>query len=430
MNKKRYAIVGTGSRSFMYMNAIINEYNLYGEIVGLCDKNKGRLEFYHKKITDLTGISVAAYSDEHFDRMIVELKPDTVIVTTGPDCTHDAYIIRAMESGCDVITEKPLTVNESKCRDILTTVKKTGRNCRVTFNYRYSPPRSQVKEIIQSGQIGEVLSIDFTWFLDTCHGADYFRRWHRKLDNSGSLLVHKATHHFDLVNWWIGDRPEEVFCFGTKRYYTPERAERLGLKPRSERCCDCPSKGKCNFYIDLGQGDLKSLYRDNEKYDGYFRDSCVFSEEIDIWDTMTVNVRYKKGALLSYILHAYSPVEGYSITFNGTSGRLEHRTCENTYISGDDTIPGELEIDATSITLIPEFCGPMTIAPWVGEGGHGGGDPILLRDIFDPYPPEDPLRRKADHIDGAYSILVGVAAYRSIQTGNPVKISKLLGDIL
>ena len=67
--------------------------------------------------------------------------------------------------------------------------------------------------------------MDFCWMLDTRHGAEYFHRWHRMRGNSGSLLVHKATHHFDLVNWWIDDIPEEVFAHGSLRYYTGATAE-------------------------------------------------------------------------------------------------------------------------------------------------------------------------------------------------------------
>jgi hypothetical protein len=241
--------------------------------------------------------------------------------------------------------------------------------------------------------------------------------------------VHKATHHFDLVNWWIDDLPQEVFAHGALSYYTPATAQRMGLADRAERCLDCPAKGRCKFYLDLRTvKNLKALYLDNEQEDGYFRDRCVFSDQINIWDTMSVTVRYRRGALLNYFLYAYSPYEGYKVAFNGTKGRIEHAACENTYISGDGTVPGELTKGNVSVTLIPEFSAPQTIEPHTGTGGHGGGDPVLLTDLFDPKPPPDPLRRKADYRDGAYSILVGVAACRSIDTGKAVHIADLLGD--
>ncbi len=136
---------------------------------------------------------------EEFDRMIAEQKPDIVIVTTV-DGYHHLYIIRGMELGCDVISEKPMTIDAGKCQKIIDTQARTGKRCTIAFNYRYSPPRTQVKEILMSGEIGEILSVDFHWMLNTFHGADYFRRWHSQKKYSGGLMVHKATHHFDLVN--------------------------------------------------------------------------------------------------------------------------------------------------------------------------------------------------------------------------------------
>ncbi len=429
-SKRRYAVVGTGSRSKMYIQAVVDKYADGCELVGFCDVNPSRMAVRKQQLP--AGYpDVRAYGAEDFDRMIAETRPDVVIVTSK-DVTHSDYIIRAMQLGCDVVTEKPMTTDEQRCTEILTAQRETGRGLQVTFNYRYSPPRSQVKEMLDAGKIGDVLSVDFHWWLDTRHGADYFRRWHRNRGNSGSLLVHKATHHFDLVNWWLGARPVEVFCMGRRAFYTPATADDIfGLAGRSERCHTCGVSGKCPFFLDLAANEgLKALYLDCEHEDGYFRDRCVFSDEIDIWDVMNVSVRYDTGATMSYSLNAYNPIEGYTIAFNGSRGRLEHRACENTYISGDGSVPGELEKSNLSITLIPAFSSPQPIEPHTGTGGHGGGDSPLLDDIFLPDPPADPLGRKAGQLDGAYSILTGVAAYRSIDAGGPVRIADLVDEEL
>ena len=87
-----------------------------------------------------------------------------------------------------------------------------------------------------SGAIGDVLSVDFHWMLDTSHGADYFRRWHGEKENSGGLMVHKSTHHFDLVNWWLSSIPEAVYASGHRKFYTPHQADRYGLTNRADRC--------------------------------------------------------------------------------------------------------------------------------------------------------------------------------------------------
>ncbi|MFW5732313.1 MAG: Gfo/Idh/MocA family oxidoreductase [Planctomycetota bacterium] len=432
MARKRYAQVGVGGRSKMYTKAICEEYSETCEIVALCDTNKGRMELKNRDIAEMGQQPVPMYDAADFDRMVAETKPDYIIVTTV-DATHHEYLIRGMELGCDVITEKPMTTDEKKCQEILRTVDKTGRNCQVTFNYRYAPHRSQVKEILDSGRIGEILSVDFTWPLDTRHGADYFRRWHRNRDNSGSLLVHKATHHFDLVNWWIADEPEEVFCHGCRTFYVPATADRLGLTERTERCTTCPHRdGDCPFVLKLEESDnLKEMYLDNEDEDGYFRDRCVFGEAIDIWDNMSVSVKYAGGAVMNYFLHTYSPWEGYQIAFNGSQGRIEHGSTQFSYISGEQEsmAPGQIKREGQYTTIMPHFKDAKdfeSVEIRKSEGGHGGGDPVLLADIFAENPPADPLHRKANQYDGAMSILVGIAGYHSIDQSKPVRIPDLL----
>ncbi len=427
-SRKRYAQVGHGGRSRMYVDAIFGDFKEYAEMVAICDINQGRLDLANEYIGTLGGQPVTTYRADEFDKMIAETKPDTVIVTSGPDSTHSDYIVRAMELGCDVITEKPMTTDDEQCRKILNTRAATGRNILVTFNYRYSPPRSQIRQMIMDDAIGEILSVDFGYMLDTRHGADYNRRWHRQRENSGSLLVHKSTHHFDLINWFLNDMPEQVFCHASHSYYKPETAERMGLANRGPRCHGCAEKDNCKFYLNLEDGKLmQDMYLNCEDEDyGYVRDKCVFSDEIDIWDNMSISVRYKRGTLMNYMLHTYSPYEGYRIAFNGTKGRIEHLCCENTYVSGDGTVPGELKKDNVSTTLIPEFGAPQVIEVATGEGGHGGGDPILLTDIFHPDPPADPLKRKAGQKDGTYSILIGVAACKSIDTGSAINIEDLI----
>jgi len=359
--------------------------------------------------------------------MIAETKPDTVIVTCQ-DSFHDTYICRAMELGCDVITEKPMTIDAERAQRILDTQKRTGRKVRVTFNYRYSPPRTQVKDLLMSGVIGDILSVDFQWMLDTYHGADYFRRWHRNKQNSGGLLVHKSTHHFDLVNWWLSAMPKEVVATGHRRFATPETAKRLGLSQAGPRCTGCADRQACPFYLDLAANEeLNALYLLQESHDGYHRDQCIFSPDIDIEDSMQALVNYDNGVTLKYSLNTFCSWEGYTIQFNGTRGRLEHKCEETVYINGDGTVPGALKKEGTSIRIYPTRQPAYEVPIWTGEGGHGGGDDLMLRDLF--LPEGDKYLRAADHRSGAASILCGIAANRSIAGGGWVKIDDLIHDL-
>ena len=174
--------------------------------------------------------------------------------------------------------------------------------------------------MILSGVIGEIASVDFHWYLDVEHGADYFRRWHAFAAHSGSLFVHKATHHFDLLNWYLAAEPEEVFARGELRHYG-----RSGPF-RGPRCKICEHVDICDFHIDIGRDPwLDMLYEEPSREDGYFRDECVFREEIDIPDTMTAAILYDNGVQVAYSLNTFMPIEGHHLAFNGTRGRIEIR---------------------------------------------------------------------------------------------------------
>jgi predicted dehydrogenase len=427
--RRRCAIVGLGARARLYHEAIETVHAREAELVALCDPNPARLALAHAASRRRGAPAAPGYAAADFARMIAERRPDTVIVTTT-DATHHDYAVRAMEAGCDVITEKPMTTDADKCRRILEARRRTGRQCRVTFNYRYSPPRTQVKDLLMGGAIGDVLSVDFHWLLNTHHGADYFRRWHAEKKNSGGLFVHKATHHFDLVNWWLGAAPLSVVATGKREFYTPATARRLGLSGPHERCHTCPEKDRCAFRLDLAASpDFRALYLDAEGHDGYVRDRCVFRPGIDIEDTLNALVTYDTGATLSYSLNAFNAWEGYTVAFNGTRGRLEHSMVETVYADGAEIAPGADGQPEVRTRVIPLRGAAQDIAPWSAAGLHGGGDRLMLEDIFQAAPAPDKYLRAADERAGASSILVGIAANRSLETGARVAIADLAGPL-
>jgi predicted dehydrogenase len=329
------------------------------------------------------------------------------------------------------MVEKPMTIDAGKCQQILDARRKSGRRVQVMFNYRYMPSRTQVKELLMSGIVGDILSVDFHWMLDTWHGADYFRRWHSDKSISGGLMLHKATHHFDLVNWWLSAVPVRVQASGKRDFYTPTMAKRLGLSGHHERCHSCPEKAKCGLELDIeNNATFKALYLDNEKYDGYFRDRCVFRPEISIEDTMNVIVDYDTGATLSYSLNAFNGWEGYAISFNGTKARLEYKVEERVVLAKpEDHVTSPFKGDKIYIRVFPLRKPAYEIDPRVAEGPHGGGDAVMLEQAFSPKATPDSTKRAADERAGAYSLLVGAAANRCFETGQPVKISELINGL-
>ena len=401
--KSRVALVGTGHRGTgMWGNSVVKDYSNLVEFVALCDINPGRLEVGRQ----LIGVSCPTFTD--FEKMMRETKPDVLIVTTV-DATHDHFIIRGMELGADIICEKPMATDEQKIQSIIDAEKRTGKTCRITFNYRYSPHRAKMWEILRSGEIGKLTSIDFHWYLDTSHGADYFRRWHRLVEKSGSLWVHKASHHFDLLNWWIDSDPESVYALGELEFYGKNGPF------RAPNCRNCPHTGECKFYYDITKDErLKKLYPDNEKYDGYFRDGCVFRNDVNIYDKMAATIKYKNGVQVAYSLTAYSPYEGYRIAFNGTEGRMDAWIQESNPTT---------DVNYDEIVVYKNF-GKRQYIQIPKGAGHGGGDKLLKDQIFIPET-ADPLKQAAGIRDGALACLVGIAARKSIASGKPQLIEEL-----
>ncbi len=427
MEKKKYVQVGIGGRARFFYESLAETYKDTSELLAFCDINRTRMEFANKKLVEEYNYHpVNMYDVDEFDKMIEIEKPDIVIVTSI-DRTHHKYIARAMELGCDVISEKPMTIDMEKCNTILDAIEKTGKNLRVAFNYRYAPYNTKIRELILDGVIGDVKQVHFEWYLNTSHGADYFRRWHRDKRNSGGLLVHKSTHHFDLVNFWLGSYPESVFAYGDLKFYGRANAEERGVTKFYSRAHGSENAKDDPFALKMaGNKQLEGLYLNAEHEDGYIRDQSVFGDNISIEDTMNVLVKYENGAVMSYSLNAYSPIEGFNVSFTGTKGRMELKVGEKFYFNGMGDKSLEAAVDKAAIYIYPMFGEPYKADLVLTEGGHGGGDPVLLNDIFGN-PEEDRFNRAASHVDGVTSILTGICANKSIATGLPVKIEDVLG---
>ena len=403
--RRRYAIVGTGHRgTSMWGRPLVERYSDVIEFVGLCDINPKRVAAGK----ELIGVDCPTFTD--FDRMCAQAKPDVVAVTTR-DSVHVEYITKALDRKIDVITEKPMVIDARQVQAVLDAEKRNQRKITVAHNYRFSPKHQKTKEILLSGELGRVLSVDFSWYLDIYHGADYFRRWHRLKNGGGSLWVHKASHHFDLMNWWLGADPVEVTANGALNVYGRNSAF------RHTHCRPCPHKAKCPFHWDMTRDNrLMKLYAECEDVDNYHRDGCVFRNDVDIYDTMNALVKYSNGVAMSYSLNAAMPYEGFSLAFNCEKGRLDVRDYER------QPFP---VADSTEMYVTKSFGKREKIALTKGEGGHDGGDNRLLDTIFRNVPRPEYMRLP-DSRAGTMSCLTGIAARTSIEQKRPVRIGDLV----
>ena len=416
MTRKRIAVVGAGGRGLgMFALPIMKDFTQTAELVGLMDINPLRMKYAVSRLP----APVPCFTD--FDQMIAQTNPDGVIVATK-DVTHADYVVKALRAGKRAFSEKPLCVTAGQCREILAAVKASGQTCLTTHNMRYGASCATVWKILRSGKLGDIKFIQFDETLDRRHGADYFRRWHRNKANSGGLQLHKASHHFDLLNWFIGSKPVRLTAQGKLAFYGKNNSF------RGRRCTGCPHAERCDFYTDFWTSDdTRQMYRDAESADGYFRDGCVWDESIDIEDQLAVQIKYENNVEVNYSLVAYSPIETMRLIIEGTKGRLEIDGTHNTNWAPCKTkLPGVEAICKERVRMFLPNVGIEEVPLTVLEGEHGGADPQLRADFFGRDWELPPNEMMADVHQAMQAVLIGAAINKSLASGRPVTVQNLL----
>lgn len=424
-SKQKLALVGTGIRGITFWGkTILENHGDTADFVALCDINPGRVAYAKEYI----GAACPVFTD--FDKMLQTTDIDMLLVCTT-DSTHDEFIVKALNKGIHVVTEKPMTTDEEKCQRILDADRNSSASLFMGFNYRYGILYTRIKELLSRKTVGEITSVDFNWYLNTHHGASYFRRWHGIKDIGGTLLLHKSAHHFDLLNWFINSDPVEVHAYGALEYYGSNNSF------RGKNCRACELKSQCKFYWDITQNErYMKLYAENEKYDGYIRDNCLWRNEIDIYDKMAVQIKYANNVQVSYSLTAYSPYEGFRLAFNGKDGRIE--TWEGIpWLKSeqeDQSKIYEKEMDQSHVNEKNEFHDIIVQnnfeeykkiqIPYLRKG-HWGGDKLMHERLFNGKKIHNEFEHEAGSVDGAMAVLIGIAARKSIDEKRIVKIEEL-----
>lgn len=431
--KKRYAICGLSVRGIYHFILPLLGKNHEGgpnfdktsEFVGILDVDRNRVEEFCRKAE----IDVPFYLPKDFNRMIKEQKPDVILVVSQ-DYSHCEYIVKGLLAGCEVIVEKPMVISQAQIRKVVEAEKKSGKKVRVAFNYRYTPTHKKLKKMIASGMLGKITNIEFTYNLDTFHGASYFYRWNRSRKNSGGLSIHKCTHHFDLINWWLDDDPVEVYAYGALNYYGPKGALRP-LDKNGSAMSSTDEKRNCLYFKKhyagkIGPGETPTTGWDkfDLPYDVQYpkdKPRYIYDREIDIEDTYSVIVKYSRGASLSYSCNFSTPWEGYILGINGTKGRVEIIHHSNPDPTGKTDPAGE----KGEIIFYPLFGGREVIEIPAVSGGHGGADFKIQQDLLGKPSKESlDLSLVAGSHDGGNSVAIGEAVWRSIKSRKPVVIRK------
>jgi len=423
MIKKRYILAGTGNRGlYMYARPLCcdDELTEYAELVGLFDTSRARMEFVRKEL----GREPEFPCETDFDTLASKVDFDGVIVA-AKDSAHAELIKKALSCGKRVFCEKPVCTNETEVREILRAEKESAGEVFVTHNMRYSPAFSEIRKKIAEGIVGRLIYVEFNDFLDRRHGADYFRRWHGVKGNSGGLAVHKASHHYDILNYIVESFGDTLYATGASSFYGKNGPF------RGERCSTCHHAAECEFYADIFNSEKKEgLYRNAEEETGYFRDGCLFREEIDAEDNFHSVFTYQNGVKAVFTLSAFCPFEGYRAVFEGTEGRLEYNTVgQADWAPGTAQTPGISESAGKSLRFFSVREGIRDIPIPKAEGGHGGADPALRKDFFiNSWTQEERSPQTATLMEGCQAVLMGAAVNISIRENRVVDVQGLLTE--
>lgn len=386
----------------------VDDLSQYAEVVAIVDTDADRVAEFNASLET----PIPYFAD--YDEMLKTVVPDAVIVTS-PDHTHAEYILGALRHGIDVVSEKPMVTTAAAAREVLAAERASGGGVQVTHNFRYVAAHREVKRLIQSGTIGRVTRVVMDYHVDLRHGASYFLRWNRRRELSGGLQVHKSSHHFDLLNWWIGEAPEEIFGYGALNYYGPSSPHRAA---RAEDPYFLAQQGSGVFPADSQvRAGLFGLH-----YPGQYpadRPLYLYDAEIDVEDTYSAVARYPGGAMLTYSIDFSSTWEGFRLSIAGTHGSIDllhGRTVDGAPLPDSDRI------------RVAELFGPTRVVEVAAEqGGHGGADPRMRHDLFaGPSPESVELGLLATSTEAAYAVAMGDALAQSATTHRPVNLPALL----
>lgn len=378
-------IIGAGNRGVGCFGTLLTQRS-DARIAALCDPNSVRLE----AASDKLGGGMAIFTD--VDAMLAGQPLDAVIVTS-PDFCHANHTVSALRAGVPhVFVDKPLATTTADCLRVAEASQKTGGQVTLGFNLRHLPLIRKIKEIIESGQIGDLMLIENQEFYDG--GRTYMARWNRKREWSGGLWIHKGSHDFDVFNWWnAGGNPIRVAAFAGVNALRPDKIPFLvdPNLPVGPNCRACAYQTVCPDYYDPDFGqDLFTPEAAQE--DGYLKDLCVYLSDKDTHDNGIALVEYDNNVRASHSECFVCNFDDRRYTIVGDRGTLMASVA-----------------DPTQITLRPRWGKDEIIAvPPAGEGMHGGADPLLLEDFLHSVrsgvPALSTLR------DGLRAVAVGEAA--------------------
>jgi len=350
---------GAGNRGNVYGDYSLAYSDLL-DIVGVAEPIPLRNERYAKKHNIKDENRFVTWED-------VFKRPkfaDAIIITT-PDNLHYGPCMKALAMGYDVLLEKPISPSEKECRDILALAKKTGRIVAVCHVLRYAPYFVKLKQIMQSGVLGEIISMQHMEPIEHIHMSHSYVRgnWHNSAATTPIILA-KSCHDLDIMRWMLEKSCTNIQAFGNLKWFTQKNAP----DGSTARCTDgCKVENKCPYsaleiyYRKRQRNYVFDLPEDKDKQAAYVLEQlkttnygrCVYKMDNDQPDHYTTNILFEGGVTAAFSMEAFTSYEGRRTRIMGSLG--------------------DVVGDMSSFVMTDFLTGEKT--EWKQDtDGHGGGD--------------------------------------------------------
>jgi predicted dehydrogenase len=328
----RVGIIGAGKRVRNLASQVLNADSRI-EVTALYDP----LAESVAAAKDTFGASVKAYST--YQQLLEEGDVDWVMIGSW-NCYHRDQIVAALDAGKHVFSEKPLAISLEECLDIARAHRESNQKFTIGFTLRYSPHYRAIKEILDSGQLGRIISLEFNETLDFNHGGYIMGDWRRLTANAGSHLLEKCCHDLDIINWLAGSRVRRAASFGGLNFFHPGNAHHIS-----------------RLGTDADGAEAYRTWRGTVRLD-------PFTSDKDIVDNQVAILEYDSGVRATFHTNCNMAIPERRIYIAGTEGSLRA-----------DVIAGTVHYRRIG------FDTPIVDASTDARGGHGSGDPVLCAHV-------------------------------------------------
>jgi len=364
-----------------------------GVIVAMCDTIPEKAQ----AVAERFGLKAEIFDNVH--DMIRKVPLDAVFISTH-DAAHVEPATAALDANIDVFCEKPLATTLEDCDKIADAAKRSSATFCLGFNLRYTPIHETIHDIVATGGIGKVTTIEANeWYYG---GKTYFRRWNRLGRHGGGLWITKCCHDFDILNWLADADPVSVYAATSLSHYKP--------KPQAaQQCRDCKLQFSCPDYYNvfrfpdpINDDIITSLKLIGEEHGQGPADLCLYNSDKDTFDNGVAVITYQNDIRAVYAINVVASRSTRQLRINGTEGCIE----------GD---MGEGKIRVTERHTHKQYEYDMRT---LMAGGHGGADDRLMRDFIRAV--RTGAAPRTGCAEGRKSVRLGLAARESAETGQVV----------